>query len=234
MKKMLIEDLLVKPKEVPMGKFSLWVRPSTDPERTMAAAYARKSSRKLRKELNDPKTEKHRMYILEEIEASDEEGLRRIWVNGKLIARSVLIRTNSLEEREYVPDPLDTNEGIGVTAEQMDKYEDEVDAAEERREISAIDAVQQAQKELEKEAKKIPKKEIAAASIGPLIDTQCNRAYEVEFIHQLIYRATFEDKACKHMAFTNVDEVYSLKDSALQLLTTAHLDLMDDPESVKN
>jgi hypothetical protein len=237
-KALLIEGLLQGPKEVviPIGekKIALWVRPSRAPERTMATANARKASRTLRRLLNDRKTEEFDRLIQEELEDASKDELRKVWVNGKLIARAMEIRENSLEEREFVENPLDVGEGKGVTPKDMDEYEDKVEEAEENRELNVMQAITSAQRELDEEAKKIADKDLYEAAIPQLIESQCQQAYEVEFVQQLILRCTFLDKKCERKAFSDVEQVYSLKPSALEALHAAHLDVMVDQEAVKN
>lgn len=239
-KRLLIEGLLQKPKEVTLKvpgtdkPLTLWVRPSRDPERTMATANARKASRTLRKLLADRKSEEFGSLILEELDGADKNQLQQVWVNGKLINRAMEIRRNSLEDREYVPSPLDNDDGPLPTPKDMDEYEDKVDEVEEDREMNVMKAITTAQKELEEEAKKISDADLFEAAIPQLIESQCSRAYEVEFVHQLILRCTFEDKKCTRNAFTNVEQVYELYDTARELLTQAHMDVMVDPEAVKN
>jgi hypothetical protein len=235
--RLLIESLLQKPKEVVLDvgdqKLTLWVRPSRDPERTMATANARKASRSLRKLLSDRKSEEYADLIAEELDAADKNDLRKVWVNGKLIERALKIRNASLEDREYVENPLDTD-NESVTPKQMDEYEDKVDAAEAEREMTVMKAITSAQAELDKEADKIADKDLYEAAIPQLIETQCSHAYEVEFVSQLILRCTFEDKKCKKPAFTDIEQVYQLRDEPRAALTQAHMDVMLDPVAVKN
>lgn len=238
-KRLLIQDLLQGPKEVVLNlssdqKLALWVRPSRDPERTMATAKARSASRVLRKLLGNRKSEEFISLIEDELEAADKDDLRKVWVNGKLINRALEIRNNSLEDREYVENPLDDETGRTVTPKEMDEYEDKVDDAEESREMTVMKAITTAQKELEAEAKKIKDNDLYEAAIPQLVESQCSRAYEVEFIAQLILRCTFEDKKCTRQAFSDIEQVYQLKSQPLQELTQAHMDVMLDPESIKN
>lgn len=239
MKRLLIADLLQGPKEVVLNlpgdkKIALWVRPSRDPERTMATAKARMASRTLRKLLNNRKSEEFKSLIEQELEAADKDDLRKVWVNGKLINRALEIRNNSLEEREYVENPLDDETGRTVTPKEMDEYEDKVEETEAEREMSVMKAITTAQKELDEQAKEIPDDELYEAAIPQLIETQCSHAYEVEFIAQLILRCTFEDKKCTRQAFTDIEQVYQLKSGPLTELTQAHMDVMLDPEAIKN
>lgn len=238
-KRLLIADLLQGPKDVVLNlpndkKLTLWVRPSRDPERTMATANARKASRTLRKLLNDRSTEEYEKLVAEELEGAEKNDLRRVWVNGKLINRALEIRNASLEEREYVPNPLDEGDGKGVTPKDMDEYEDKVDEVEEDREMSVMKAISTAQRELEEQANEIPEEELFEAAIPQLIESQCSRAYEVEFIAQLILRCTFEDKKCTRQAFSDIEQVYQLKPGPLQELTQAHMAVMLDPDAIKN
>lgn len=239
MKRVLIADLLQGPKDIVLPlpgdkKLTLWVRPSRDPERTMATAKARAASRSLRKILSDRKSDEFEALVAQELRAADKDELRRIWVNGRLIERARQIREASLEDREYVPNPLDDDTGRDVTPKEMDEYEDKVDETEEDREMSVMKAITTAQKELTEESQKIPDDELYEAAIPQMVESQCAHAYEVEFIAQLILRCTFEDKACKRAAFTDIEQVYQLRPEPLAAITQAHMDVMVDPEAVKN
>lgn len=239
MKRLLIEQLLQKPRDVVLNladgaKITLWVRPSRDPEKTMATAHARKASRNLRNLLGDTKSDQYAVLVQEELEGADKDSLRKVWVNGRIINRALEIRNASLEDREYVPNPLDDHDGAGVTPKDMDEYEDKVDKAEDDRESSVLQAVAQAQRELEEQAAEIPDDQLYEAAIPQLIESQCAHAYEVEFIAQLIMRCTFEDKACTKPAFSDIEQVYTLKSGPLTELTAAHVAVMMDGEAVKN
>src|SRR5574338_1647950 len=238
-KRLLIADLLQQPKEVTLDvsggkKLTLWVRPSRDPERTMATANARKASRTLRKLLGDRKSEEYEKLIHEELLGAEKKDLRQVWVNGKLINRALEIRNASLEEREYVPNPLDESDGVGVTPKDMDEYEDRVDEVEDEREMSVMKAIATAQRELEKQAEEIPDDELYEAAIPQLIESQCSHAYQVEFIAQLILRCTFTDKKCTLKAFDDIEQVYQLRAAPLRALTDAHMAVMLDPEAANN
>lgn len=237
-KRLMILDLLKAPKDVVLTqgdkKVTLWVRPSRDPERTMATGKARMASRSLRKLLQDRKSDEYKTLIEQELESADKNDLRKVWVNGKLINRALEIQQNSLEDREYVENPLDEDIGRTVTPKEMDEYEDKVDAVEAEREMSVMKAITTAQKELDEQAKKIKDKDLYEAAIPQLIETQCSHAYEVEFVHQLILRCTFEDKKFTRPAFEDVEQVYQLSDSHRELLTAAHMEVMTDPEAIKN
>ena len=237
MKRLLIDDLIQKPREVTLDigdrKVTMWIRSSRDPERTMATANARKASRTLRKLLEDPKTEQYQLLIKDELDEADKNSLRRVWVNGKLIPRALEIRQQSLEEREYVPSPLDNEEGV-ATPKDMDHYEDRVEEVEEEREMNVLKAINTARRQLEEESEKIKEKDLYKAAIPPLIESQCAQAYEVEYTAQLILRCTFSDKKCTTHVFDNIEEVYSLRPDVLERLTREHMALMLDPEAVKN
>ena len=238
-RKMLIEGLLQGPKDVVLNlpgdkKLTLWVRPSRDPERTMATAKARKASRVLRNLLKDRESEEYQTLIAETLDDAEKDDLRKVWVNGKLINRALEIRRQSLEQREYVESPLDVGDGIGVTPKDMDEHEDRVDEVEEEREMSVMKAITTAQRELDEQAAEIPDDELYESAIPQLVETQCSRAHEVEFVAQLILRCTFEDKKCSKRAFSDIEQVYQLRDTPLQELTQAHMDVMSDPEAVKN
>lgn len=236
MKRYLIEDLIRKPMLVPLKgskKIELWVRPLENTERDMATAFGRKASRRMRAMLSNKKGEEYDALVREEYEGANPDDLRKIWANGRLLPRAVQIRAASLEEREYVPEP----EGEGVTPKQMDEYEDKVDEAEERREEQLSKALESAQRELDEEAAKIPEKELFEAAIPSIIEVQCQRAYETEFVSQMLLRGTFEDKDCTKKAFKDIEQVYKFANSTpanYTLLTNAHISMMLDSEAVKN
>lgn len=234
MRRLLIEDLLQKPEQVNIKvgdkEIGLWVRPATTTEKAMASALGRKASRNIRKLLNNKKSDEYQSLVLAEVESGDRESLERIWINGKLVPKILEIRQRSLEEREYIPEP----EGELVTGREMDEYEDAVDSSEESREDQFTKAVASATRELEEQVKKLSDKELHKVAIPPLIDSRANQAFELEFTARLIYRCTFEDEECKLPAFTDIEQVYKLKPSALAKLTAAHLELLGDAEEVKN
>ena len=234
MRRLLIQDLLVKPESVTINTgtndITLWVRPASSPERTMAAAYSRKESRKMRKLFSNKKSEEYRTVIQSELEDGDRDALEKIWINGKLIPKILEMRTRSLEERDYIPEP----EGEQVTNKQLDEYEDAVDEAEETREEQLAKAIEAASIALKEEASKIPIKELKTVAEGPLIDAKAQEAAELEFVARLIMMCTFEDEACKRPAFENIEQVYQLKHHALTKLTNAHMGLLYDPEEIKN
>ncbi len=234
MKRLLIDDLIVKPRKVHLKvgatEADVWIRTARDSDRTMATAKARQASRRLRKLLADRKSEEYDALVKEALADADPDDLRKIWTNGRLIERAIKIRDVSLEERDYIPEP----EGEGVTPKQMDEYEDAVDDAEENREEQLTKAISTAQKELDEEAKTIPEKELFEASVPSIVEIQCQKAYETEFVAQLVLRCTFEDQKLTRPAFENVDQVYNLHPSALEYLTNSHIGLLLEPEAVKN
>lgn len=230
MRKYLIEDLLVKPESVTIKDITLWVRPATSTERSMAGSYGRKASRDIRKMLSKKKSEEYQSLVLAELESGDREALENAWINGKLIPKILEIRNRSLEEREYVPEP----EGELVTGRELDEYEDAVDQAEESREEQFTKAVEAARRELQEQVKDLSVKELQKAAEQPLIDARANQAFELEFVARLILKCTFEDEACKVNAFSDIEQVYKLKPEALTKLTSAHLELLGDQEAVKN
>jgi hypothetical protein len=248
MKAISLDDILVKPKRVDIpipsrlttneegmpeeAKLSFWVRASRQPERDLAASAARKESRTLRKKLEDPESEEHQRLILDDLEDADDDSLRALWVNQKVIERAIRIRHASLENRDqtYIPEP----EGDLITSKQIDDYENEVEEIEERREMGYLQAVEQAREELEEEVKKIDGEELLKLAIPVQIEVKVNEAYETAFVCQLVYRCTFKDQRCTKPAFSDIEQVYSLNDRAMVKLTNAHMAFLVDPEQVKN
>lgn len=239
MKRMYLDDLLLKPKDITVefeGKkpLTMWLRPPRDPDRTMATALARKASRSLRKLLEDRESEEHEVLVRSELEAADENTLRQVWVNGKIIPRAIEIRQASLEEREYVPNPLDDEDRTAVSPREMDKYEDKVDEVEEDREFNVMRAISQAQKDLAEEAKKIKPKDLIEAAIPSMIESLCEDAYQLEFVSQIIKRCTFEDKKLTKQVFSDVEQVYDLSPTVRSTLVLNFQNMLGDVEAVKN
>lgn len=245
MKALNIEDILQGPKkvEIPVpgktvttkgiaevAKMTMWIRPAKQPERDLAASAARKESRRLRKSLEDPSTEEHQRLVVDDLEGSDIDSLRAVWVNTKVVERAVKIKRESLEERVYIEAP----EHDAVTNKEMDDYEEAIDEAEEQREMSIVQAVESAQKELQEEVKKIDEKDLMDLVVPSQIESVLQQAYESEFVLQLIYRCTFQDKACTKKTFSSMEQCYQLKETPLTMLTNAHMGLLVDPEAVKN
>lgn len=238
MKRMLLDGLLIKPQEVTATvgdkKVAMWCRPPRDPDRTMATALARKASRSLRKLLEDRESEEFSVLVQDELEGADENTLRQVWVNGKLIPRAIEIRQQSLEDREYVPNPLDDEERTAVSPKEMDKYEDKVDEVEEDREFNVMRAISQANTELAEEAKKIKQDDLFEAAIPQMIESLCEDAYQLEFVSQIIKRCTFEDKKLTRPVFESVEQVYDLHTGLRAQLVLTYQNMMSEPEAVKN
>lgn len=213
-----------------VAKLVFWIRPTQQPERDLAGSAARKESRLLRKKLEDPKTEEHQNLIAGELEGASIDSLRQLWVTEKVVERAVRMRNVSLEDRDYVPEP----EGDGITSKNIDDYENEVEAVEEAREMSLVEAIVAAREELQKEVQNIPDDKLMDSAIPAQIEAILTRTYEYAFVCQLIRRCTFTDKKCTKPAFSDIEKVYSLKEDAMTKLTNAHMSFMLDPEQVKN
>ena len=247
MKRVTLDDILVKPQRVDItvkkGKptknaqgvldyphLTFWIRPTRQAERDISGAAARRASRTLRKSLETEGTEERETLVLDEVLDADIDSLRVLWVTEKVIERAVKLRQDSLEDREYVPEP----EGDDLTSRDLDLYENEVDDAEERRELSVGEAIVRAREELEEQVKHIDEEKLRELAIPVQIESVLNRVYETEFVAQIIYRCTFNDKTCKDRAFEDIEQVYALGHEAMTKLTNAHMSFMIDPEAVKN
>ena len=248
MKAVTLDDLMQGPKKVTIPvagkplvvsrkgampetpKIEFWVRQARQNERDLAAAAARKESRTLRKILETDGTEERQRLVLDELEGASIDSLKSLWVTEKVVERAIRLRNSSLEDREYVPEP----EGDNITSKDVDNYENEVEEVEQKRELGVLEAVDAARKELEAEVEKVPNEKLMDLAIPAQIESILTRAYETEFTMQLIFRCTFEDRKCTKRAFSLVDQVYSLKEHPLTMLTNAHMSLLIDPEQVKN
>lgn len=247
MKAVTLDDIMVKPKRVDVTVhgakavknskgvletpfLTFWCRASQQPERDLAAAAARKESRTLRKKLETDGTEERQRLVLDDLEEAPVDSLRALWVSQRLVERAVRIRNNSLEDREYVPEP----EGDFITGKDVDDYENEVEEVEETRERDVFKLIEQAREELIAESEQIPESGLMEVAIPSQIEHILTKAYESEFVCQLILRCTFTDKKLTKRAFTDIEQVYALKDHALTKLTNVHMSFLLDPEQVKN
>ncbi len=236
-----IEELLLEPQSVTIaGKtkdITLWVRPLTDIERSLAQGAARAQSRSLRKTLSNPDTEEYQLLIKNEVEEYTREQLNQAWVASNLVSRAMQMRRKSLEDRDetYVPEPEPSEDGtVFPTAEEMEAYEEAVEVAEENREKNVSEAIKNVKKQLEEEVAEMDEDGLRKAVEPRLIDSICGNVWNREYSIQSILRGTFKDKEFTKPAFKSVSDVYALKDNAKQKLAEAHMALLLDPDSIKN
>lgn len=238
-----VDDLLVDPDplDLPVRKrdkktgdlvdatLRVWPRRPTDIERDLIMQSANGARRRLRAELNDEKSEKRQLLLIEPLEDSNDEALRTLWVNGHLMDRALQLQLNSLEEREVVPEP----EGDIVGAKQRDQYDESVRAAEGDRVKHLMEAIEASQKELAREAKSIPHDQLMLAAMPAHIETLAGREWTEAYTNQLIARCTFSDKDYRKAAFKTVSQVEALRvqqPNAYRLLNDAHRGLVLEME----
>jgi hypothetical protein len=218
-----VDDLIVDPEpvDIPAGKrvkdkktgeevdavLRVWPRRPTDVEKQMITAAANGVRRTLRARLADPTTDEHRLRLREPLEEADESTLRQIWVNGKLFERAAEIQHQSLEEREYVPEP----EGELVTAAERDEYDTQVEQAEDSRVNNLIEALGSVRRELEEEVKSIPRESLLEAAMPSHIETVVGREWADAYTANLIARCSFSDKNHTKPLFKTVSDVEKLR-----------------------
>lgn len=228
-----LDSILIKSHPVELSKdLTVYVRPLTNLERDFCQAYARRAARTFRKRLEDRESSDHQLLIVEELEEYEVEQLSSLWVSNRLVTRASAIRRRSLEDRDqqYIPEP----EGLDVTNAQMERYETEVEEAEEQREKSVSSSVISARDELLEEVKGISLDTLREEAIPALIDNVVNQEWMLEFNAQMVARATFTDEDCKKLAFKDAAETQTIKPEIFKKLTDNHYGLMIEPEALKN
>jgi len=206
----------------------LFVRRPSDIERQVAMGAANAARRAMRKRLADPKSEEHQNLLIEALEDADPEQLRNIWVNGHLMTRAVEIQQNSLEEREYVPEP----EGI-TTSKEEDAYEEAVEAAEKDRLTALLEAIESARLALNKEAEAIDHDALLESAKPAHIETIVASEWQSRYTSEVIVRCTFNDKGYKKPTFKTLSELEkfrSQRPSAYTQLADTHRALLLDME----
>lgn len=235
MKTLTIADLLVKPQSLSLSMgdrtLKLWVRPLSTTERELCQATARGVSRRLQRELEDPKTENHRLLIADELEVFNKGQLQELWVNAHLLDRAIKINVKSLEDRDqtFVPEP----EGENVTVSEINAYENTIDDNEESRETNVNAAVNAARKLLQEEVKTITLKELKSSAAPNLIEQIVSQEWQREYSVAMLARGTFLDQDCQKPAFKTNEQVKMLRPDALEQLTSAHYGLILEPEALK-
>lgn len=238
-----IEEVLIKPVriQIPTGNLkrgkqpademiAVWIRVPTDIEKSMCQSAARIASRRLRKLLEDKKSEEHLFLIREQLESAGDEDLRALYVQQSLLPRALRVQRESLEAREYIEEP----EGDEVTPRDLDKYEDAVDEAEERREQSVEQSVKSIRDQLVREAEAMDHETLLAKCAPALIERLCSEAWTDEYYNQLLARCTFSDKACIKPAFKTASDAGALLPRAKETLRESHAALNIDPVALGN
>lgn len=237
-----LDDLLVKPTRVELatGRFvdgqmqyiGLYVRRLSQIERDLCSGYARRESRKMRRELENPDSEKRQVLIDDEVSEYTLETLRQHYVNSKIVERALEITHRSLEDRDqtYTPEP----EGDVILPEDVETYENTVEEVEKIREDSVREQVQLALSELIKEAEGMNQDELMSHATPATINAVCSDIFTQEYVVQMIWRGTYKDNKFNTPAFDSADEVKRLAPSALESLSAAHQALLLDPEAIKN
>lgn len=242
MKTPILEQLLIDPQSVDlptgvmgqdgMDNVRVWIRRLTQVERDLCTGYARRASREMRKDLENPDSERRHILVDDEIDEYELESLRQAYVNGKLIERAIAINRQSLEDRDetYVSEP----DGDVVLPEEIERYENSVEDVEEQREKGVRDAIEAAIVQLREEARNMDEEALKADATPTTINAICADVYTREYIAQMICRATFSDKELTKPAFKTPREVDRLAPSVLETLAKAHEALLIDPEAIKN
>ena len=230
MKSLTLDHLLLKPAQVFLDKDTyVWIRSLTQMERDLCQAHARKHSRDIRKKLADRTSEEYSLLVEDELSEYDIKRLQMLWVSNRLIRKTLEINQQSLEEREYIPEPEND-----PSNEAWDTYEDSVEESDESREKAVRSALASAKEKLEEDVKGISDENLSAEAEPALIEHILNQLWQNKFTAQMIFRATFKDKQCAEKAFASVDEVETLKPPIYDLLVKSHIGLLVEPEPIKN
>ena len=217
-----IEDLIKDPEpvEIPTGKrikakggtkdemLVVYLRRPSELELRLIREAASGARRRLRAELEDPKTEKHQLLLREPLESAARDELESIWIAGRLHTRIAEINLDSLEEREYVPEP----EGDLVSAADQDGYEDAVENAEDERVKAVSSAIHSVRRELDESVKKLSDKELVKAAMPAHTETLCQQEFLSEFSAQTVARCTFLDKHHSKPFFKTTEQAKQLRD----------------------
>jgi len=243
-----LDDLIFEPPNVVVevdGKTKkFWLKPPTETERQMAQNAARAQSRELRKELENPKSEKRQLLVDEEVNNLSEDELRMLWTSKRLFKKIFEAQRTSLDNRDdfFVPAPVgpDGEEGIiPPSMEDMDRYEDDKEEAEKRRQEELEASQKQAAEALQTESKAVSLADLLSDVVPNLIDQFCQREWNAEYGVQLVARGTFLDKGLSKPAFKTADKVKRLLlteggRKIVEELTRGHLGMQLDPDKVKN
>lgn len=179
----------------------------TDVEKEMAMGAANGARRALRALLKDENSAEHRLLLRAPLEEANEDQLRTIWINGRLMERAAEIQVNSLEEREYVPEP----EGEIVLPEERDQYADAVEGAENDRLTNLVKAIEAVKVELEAEAALLPKSSLIEAAMPAHIETVVAKAWHQTYTSHLMTRCFFTDAKLRKPAFKTIEAVEKLQ-----------------------
>lgn len=234
-----IEDLLRDPEPItiPTGRrtksgdateeevVQVYIRLPSKIERQMCMEAANGARRRLRAELEDPKTEKYNLLIKEPLAAATPAELRGLWVSGHVIERITNLHFESLEEREYIPEP----EGPIITAAEQDGYINAVEKSEDTRQEQLAAALTTIRKELEEESLTIGDKQLRKAAEPAHIETLVGEEWAAENAAQVIARCTFSDKRYAKPYFKTSDQVKRLREqkpNLFQKLADAHNGLL--------
>lgn len=240
-----LEDIIFEPPHVDIvlqnKERRFWVRPPTPIEKDMCQAVARSRSRELRKILNNPKTEEHKLLIKSQVDDLTDEDLQLLWVAANLYQKIFEINRISLDNREeyFVPEPKGKEDGvIPPTAEEMEQYEEAKEKAEQQRQDDVAAAQEQARKSLENEAKAKPKKELRDSVIATLVEQKCQEEWNAQYGLQLIFRCTYLDKDLGQRAFKTEGYLRRMAVSPdgerlIERLRNEHMGLMLNPDLLK-
>lgn len=183
-------------------------RRPTEVERGMILGAANAARRALRAKLLDPETDEHKYLLMEPLRSAEPESLRSIWISGKLMERAQQATFNSLEEREYVPEP----EGALVSPAQQDAYDAEVQAVEDTREKSLAEILANIQKELIREAAELDEATLLDTAVPAHVETLVQREWSDEYAAQVAARCTFTDARYRKPYFKTVEQAKRLRD----------------------
>ena len=217
--------------EIVEKEIRVFPRRPTDVEMDMCRQAANRARREQRQLLLDEKSEEHALLLREPLEDADPEALRSLWVQGQLIQRAAEIQRESLEEREYVPEP----EGDIITPAEQDAYDESLIGAEDDRRTNLIKAIETAKRVLDEEAKTIPEGALLKSVMPKHAETIAQGKWNDVYTANVIARCTFSDANYRKPYFKTVSEVDMLRSrhpGAYQRLADTHRALLLDFEPV--
>lgn len=245
-----LDDLLMEDEDdkqkitVAVGKKTktYWIRPPTEPEKSMAQNAARQKSRQLRDRLTDPETEEHQLLIQAEIENMNEEEIRKVWLTSNLFQKTFELSRRSLDSREdyFVDRPEGREDGvIPPTSGELDKYEQDKVEQEQKRLKDLQNQQTVIFKELNAKSAELPVGDLVEIIKPIIVEVKASQEWNSQYGLQILIRCTFSDAQRTKRAFEATGDALRLNNSPsgqkiLKDLLDAHSGLMLDPDRLKN
>lgn len=193
----------------------VYLRRPTEIEKQICIGAANAARRNMRARLTDESSEEHKYLLRETLAEADPQALRDIWINGELMKRVQEMQFNSLEDREYVPEP----EGDFVSAEEVDQHEASKESAEEDRRKHLIEAITNVRRELAEEADHLDDETLIKSATPAHIETIVGGRWTDEYSNQIISRFTYADSKHRKPYFKTLEQVQLLRSTMPDVYT---------------